>query len=190
VNSLLNDLPQLEMVWPQSRLTSPPLLKIPPNYILREYQPGDELRFYEVMALSGWLGWDDKKLEPWLKRIPPRSWFMLVYQPEQKIVATAMGLHDHTHWHPFGSELGWVASDPDYRGIGLGAICCSAVVRRLLAAGYTNIHLYTEDFRLAALKTYLLLGFTPRTETPAALERWRIVCAAVGSPFTPDLWHS
>jgi len=135
MNASPSDLPQLVMVWPQSRLTSPPVLDVPPDYLLREYHPGDEPRFYEVMALSGWPGWDDKKLEPWIKRIPPRSWFMLIYQPEQKSVATAMGLHDHTDWHPFGGELGWVASDPAHRGKGLGAVCCSAVVRRLLEAG-------------------------------------------------------
>ena len=184
----MNPLPQLEMVWPQSRLANPPIPYVPPDYCLREYHPGDEPRFYEIMALSGWPDWNNHKLDPWIKRIPSQAWFMLVYQNDQKIVATAMGLHDPTDWHPLGGELGWVASDPEHRGKGLGAICCAAVVRRLLAASYTNIHLYTEDFRLAALKTYFGLGFVPRFNVIGQTQRWVAVCIALRIPFTPEVW--
>ena len=114
----MSDTPQLVMMWPSARLHTPPQPQLPVGYRLRLYQPGDETRFYEVMALSGWPGWDATKLEPWLARIPPQSWWMVVWRPDdadnnndndaERIVASAMGLHDHTDWHPFGGELGWV----------------------------------------------------------------------------------
>ena len=121
-------LPQLQMVWPQARLSTPPVPHLPPGYTLRTYRPGDEARFYEVMALSGWPGWDDEKLRPWLARILPASWFMVIHTASDQMVATAMGLHDPTDWHPFGGELGWVASDPAHAGQGLGRAVCAAVV--------------------------------------------------------------
>lgn len=182
-------LPQLQMVWPLSRLATPPAPRLPQGYILRTYRPGDEPRFYEVMALSGWPGWDDAKLRPWLARIPPESWFMLVHAADDQIVATAMGLHDPTDWHPDGGELGWVASDPAHAGQGLGRAVCAAVVARLIALGYRNIHLYTEDFRLAALKSYFRLGFIPRLATPDMPARWQAICAQIGWPYTPGQWE-
>ena len=87
---------QLQMVWPEHLLSAPPAAPLPPGYTLRTYRPGDEPRFYEVMALAGWPGWDDEKLRPWLARIPPGSWFMVVHEASDQIVATAMGLHDHS----------------------------------------------------------------------------------------------
>ncbi len=182
--------PQLQMVWPEHLLNAPPAVRLPPGYALRTYRPGDETRFYEVMALAGWPGWDDEKLRPWLARIPPASWFMVVHEASGQIVATAMGLHDHSEAHPFGGELGWVACDPAHRGLGLGLAVSAAVTARLIAAGYRAVHLYTEQWRLAALKTYLTLGYIPYLYLPEMLERWRTICAQLGWPFTPQAWRS
>lgn len=53
-----------------------------------------------------------------------------------------------------------------------------------------DIHLYTEDFRLAALKTYLKLGYIPILYSPEMPERWRAICAHLLWPFTPEKWKS
>jgi mycothiol synthase len=142
------------------------------------------------MDLAGWPDWDDKKLQPWMARIPPESWFMAIHQESDVIVATAMGLHDQTDLLPFGGELGWVAADPDHTGKGLGMAVCAAVTARLIHAGYRNIHLYTEHWRLAALKTYLKLGYIPFLYKPEMPERWRAVCMQLQWPFTPEIWQS
>ena len=55
---------------------------------------------------------------------------------------------------------------------------------------HPNIHLYTEDHRLAALKTYLRLGFVPWIETDEAQAQWRAVCGRLRWPFTPGSWRS
>lgn len=181
---------QLQMVWPDHLLDHPPVVVVADGYHLRTYRRGDELRFYEVMALAGWPGWDDEKLKPWIARIPPGSWFMAVHSASDQIVATAMGLHDHSDDHPFGGELGWVASDPAHRGKGLGTAVCAAVTARLLAAGYRNVHLYTEHWRLPAIKSYLKLGYIPYLYAPEMAARWQEVCAAIGWPFTPEVWRT
>ena len=101
-----------------------------------------------------------------------------------------MGLHNHTHYQPFGGELGWVAVRPDFRRKGLGKAVSLAVIQRLISAGYENIHLYTEDYRTAALRLYLSLGFEPYLYDPGMSDRWRQVCAAVDRPFTPKQWRT
>lgn len=84
---------QLRMVWPKRLLDAPPLVQLPPGYSLRTYQPGDESRFFKVMELAGWPGWDAEKLRPWRERILPRGWFVVVHDASGEIVATAMALY-------------------------------------------------------------------------------------------------
>jgi mycothiol synthase len=176
---------QLQMIWPAARLAEPPVPRVTAGYTLRTYRRGDEAGFYDVMALAGWPGWDSTKLEPWIARIPPESWYMMVDEQNGRIAATAMGLHDHSDLHPFGGELGWVAADPAHAGQGLGMAVCAAVTARLIAAGYRNIHLYTEHWRLAALKTYLKLGYVPFIYAERLIPRWAAVCGQLGWPFEP-----
>lgn len=180
---------QLQMIWPERLLARPPVVHPPAGYLLRTYRPGDEPRFFEVMALAGWPGWDDGKLHPWQARIPPDCWFMAVHEESGQIAATAMGLDDPSEQHPAGGELGWVAGDPAHAGRGLGLAVCAAVTARLIALGYRDIHLYTEHWRLAALKTYLELGYVPFLCTPEMPERWRAICEQLGWPFIPKTWR-
>jgi mycothiol synthase len=178
---------QLEMVWPHTMLTTPPAVIVPDGYTLRMYQPGDEPAFCRIMDAVGFGVWDDERLQSCITRILPDSWFMVIHDNE--IVATAMGIHSHTPEHPFGGELGWVAAVPTHQGRGLGITVCAAVTARLIGMGYQNIHLYTEDYRLPALKTYLRLGYVPYLYLPAMYERWKVVCTAVNMPFTPERWR-
>jgi mycothiol synthase len=180
---------QLQMVYPESQLASLPPPLVPAGYHLRTYQQGDEVAFYRVMEAAGFGIWDDDRLKVWIGRIIPDGWYFVIHTGSREIVATAMALHDHSDQHPFGGELGWVAADPAHTGQGLGMAVCAAVTMRMIAAGYRNIHLYTEQWRLAAIKTYLKLGYVPFLYLPEMLERWRVVCTALSWSFTPELWR-
>ena len=179
---------QLQMVWPADRLDSPPEPTLSAGYTLRTFEFGDQPRFYELMALAGWPEWDDDRLQPWLERILPGGWFMAVHEESDLIAASAMCLHSYSALHPFGSELGWLAGDPAHAGQGLGKAVSAAVTQRFIEAGYTNIHLYTEDFRYAALRTYLTLGYVPFLYLPEMADRWHATCEQVDWPFTPEEW--
>ena len=99
-----------------------------------------------------------------------------------------MAKHRPQDIHPFGGELGWVAGHPDHTGNGLGLAVCASVVRRLLQAGYKNIFLNTDDWRLPALSIYLRLGWIPLLYMADMEERWRDVCAKLDWPFNPQDW--
>jgi mycothiol synthase len=61
----------------------------------------------------------------------------------------------------------------------------SAVVARFIQSGYRMIHLYTEHWRLPALKMYLQLGFVPYLDPPETLQRWKMICRELDWPYTP-----
>ena len=179
---------QLRMVWPEGLLGAAPAVCIPGGYSLRTYQPGDEAQFFHVMELAGWPGWDGDRLRPWRPRILPEGWFMVVHAETGRIVATAMALSDMSEFGTVGGELGWVASDLAHAGRGLGMAVSAAATRRMLQVGYRHIHLYTEHYRLPALKVYLKLGYIPYLYLPEMHDRWRDICEQLHWPFTPEWW--
>ncbi len=180
--------PQLRMVWPEHLLNNPPAVQLPVGYTLRTYKPGDEPRFYKIMELAGWPEWDDERLQPWLAKVIPNGWFMVLEEQAKTIVATAMGLHNYKGHTPFWGNLGWLACDPAHTGHGLGLAVSAAVIARFIEAGYKNIDLYTEDFRLPALKTYLKLGYVPDLYQPEMIKRWAAICKQIQWPVTPERW--
>jgi len=181
---------QVQMVWPAQLLRSPPAYDLPSGYHLRTYQEGDEDRFFEIMELAGWSNWDRERLKPWLYRILPAGWFMAISDNKGEIVASSMATHDHTWIKPFCGEVGWTVADPAHTGQGLGTAVVGAVTARFLDAGYPTIHLYTEPWRLAALKVYLKLGYVPLLDDASAIDRWRAICDQLSFPFRPEHWAS
>ena len=179
---------QLKMLWPAHLHDSLPEIQVPTNYTLRTYQPGDEPGFFKVMDLAGFKDWDDETLRPWLLKILPDGWFLIVQEASGEIVTTAMATHNPQDLHPFAGELAWVAGHPDHAGRGLGMAVCGTVVRRLLQAGYRHIYLNTDDWRLPAITVYLRLGWVPFLYAADMEARWRTVYQQLKWSFTPEDW--
>ncbi len=180
---------QLRMVWPVGGDTRLGPASPPSGYVLRTYEPGDEDAFYTIMHRVGWPGWDDARLRSWLSRILPGGWFFVVTVEDNRPVATAMALRDVGEFGEQGGELGWVACAPEHQGHGLGLVVTIAATARLLAEGYRHVHLYTEDWRLAAIKTYFRVGYVPYIDEPTMTVRWKHVCERIGWPFDTSLWE-
>ena len=89
---------------------------------------------------------------------------------------------------PLAARWAGSPATPTMPAKGLGMAVSASVVRRLLQAGYRNIYLNTEDWRLAALSIYLKLGWVPLLYMSDMEERWRDVCAKIDWPFTPKEW--
>jgi mycothiol synthase len=179
---------QVQMIWPAGRNIIPSAL--PEGYALRTYRPGDEAGFYSLMDSVGWTGWDADRLQPWLFRILPEGWFFAIHEDNGQIAGTCMATHDPTWEVPFCGEVGWTAVHPDHQGVGIGSAVVGAVAARFLDAGYARIHLYTEVWRLAALRVYLRLGFVPYLASVESMGKWEQICAGLNWPFTPEKWPS
>ena len=85
-----------------------------------------------------------------------------------------------------GEEQGYihmVAASPASRGKGIGHAMLAAALEKLEARGCTYSILTTDDFRLAAIKTYLDAGFRPVLWSDPESDqraRWDAVIAELG----------
>jgi predicted dehydrogenase/GNAT superfamily N-acetyltransferase len=172
---------QLQMIWPERLLDSRPEVIVPAGYRLRQYRPEDKEAYLTLMHRAGFVKWDEETLDRMLSMILPEGFLLIEHAPSGAVVATAMATHRPSSRYPFGGELSWVAGDPDHAGKALGLAVSAAVVRRFLDAGYRCIYLQTDDFRLAAVKTYLRLGFEPLRDDSEMNRRWEDVLSRLGS---------
>ncbi len=168
------------MVWPERLLGSPPAVELPEGYRLRQYTDADADAYLALMQMAGFRTWDREQLAKTLPSVLPGGFFLAEWKATGALVATAMARHRPIEGHPNGGELSWVGADPDHKGKGLGAAVCAAVVARFLQAGYRDIYLLTDDWRLAAIEVYLRLGFEPLLFCEGMAERWAKVLAQLG----------
>lgn len=179
---------QLLMVWPESRLASPPEAPVPAGYRLRQYRPEDREAYLGLMARAGFKDWSGRQLDRELNCVLPGGFFVVEPEAGGGLVATALAAHNPGGDRPYAGALHWVAADPDHAGRGLGRTASAAAVALLVRRGYRRIQLLTDDGRLPALKIYLTMSFVPALHAPDMAERWRVVCGKLGHAFTPDEW--
>lgn len=180
--------PQLKMNWPESRLDTPPRPKISEGYSIRQCTPDDEPAFLQLMHDCGWPDWGPERMAYCKSRVLPQGWFLVHASGSDRLVASAMSLHNYSGKSPQSGTLGWVASHPDVRGQGLGCAVVASATLRLVLAGYRDIELYTEYFRAPALRLYLNLGYVPYLYNDAVTELWQELCVDLDWPFTPSQW--
>ncbi len=150
------------MIWPEG--VKVPRMFVPEGYVIRILRntASDTKGIIRVMREAGLGEWSEEGLAKWHREISlPDGVFVAVHKKSGKITASAMATHQPTALHPSGGEIGWVAASPGHSGKGLGKAVSVAALRRLTEAGYKRVFLKTDDFRLAAIKTYLNIGVIP-----------------------------
>ena len=180
--------PQLQMIWPVERLDSPPEVSLSAGYTLRTYRDEDRRAYLEMMSLAGFEGWTSEYLAKSREADLPEGLLVVEHEASGALVATSRAQDKPREAHPEGGEVAWVAASPDHRGRGLGAAVTAAATVRLLDAGYRNIYLLTDDWRSAAITTYLRVGYVPMVPDEPTADRWREVCRGLDWPFTPERW--
>jgi len=174
---------QLRMIWPKKLLGSYPQIKLLKDYELRSFREGDEKMYVELMRKAGFENWPAERVQHILSNpLSPDGVYFITFH--DKLVATACAL-DRTPENERSAgnlvgELGWVACDPAHRGRHLGKVVCAVAMNHLLLHNYCSIFLLTDDWRLAAIKTYLELGFEPVRNAGEMRRRWGKVCDKLG----------
>jgi mycothiol synthase len=183
-------LPCLYLLWPRHLSLGPPRAEIPGGYVSRPYVEGDDVALRQLLGREGW-GMADDEWQGYKDKILPGGLFLLLHADTRILVATAGAAHNPNpgrYYFPFGGELGYLLVHPEHRGKRLGQAVSAMVVERFMSAGYESIRVCVQGFRLAAIKTYLRLGFVPFLHAEDASLRWQRICERIGRPFEPEKW--
>ena len=108
---------------------------------------------------------------------PEQDLFFVVEQGTGRRIATTAAV-----CHGQEGYIHMVAASPDVRGKGIGHAMLRYALQMLEARGCTYSVLTTDDFRLAAIKTYLDAGFVPVIEDDPESDvraRWESVLDAL-----------
>ena len=184
---------QLRMLRPH--LDDLPPLEVPAGYSLRTYRPGDERAWGEIMEAAGGIGqgWTVERVRERMidrEQFEPQGMFFATSDAEGgQPVATA------TAWRATAGErdqgnVHMVCALESHRARGLGRLVTLAVLRYLRQRGFQRADLSTDDWRLAAIKSYLGLGFVPvylpdPDGTDPHEPRWSAIFAQLLAPRAP-----
>lgn len=167
------------------------LASMPARYSLRTYRPGDEVVWAEIMNTGGMGAWDIARTRSELTGRPfpqfdPEGLFFVVDRARDQPIGSACAwLED-----PAETETGFlhmVCVLPEHRGQRLSYVACLAALHRLRERGYRRIRLFTNGWRLGAIKVYLELGFLPHYRDSLDPARWQEVLRTLGwaAPVEP-----
>jgi mycothiol synthase len=175
----------LEMLFPQSHFQPLPAVELHAGYRLREWRSDDLVPYFDLIASAGMPAFS---MQYWEEHLLAGGFFVVEHKGSGALAATCMAAHRPTARHPRAGALNWLAAHPEHAGHRLGRSVSAAVTARLVVAGYERIYLETHDFRLAAIRVYLGLGWLPLMYSVGMEARWRKVCAELSWPFTPEQW--
>jgi mycothiol synthase len=164
--------------------------EMPEGYRLRHYVDTDKVEYLRLIDSEGWK-LNEEQFKTFYNLIIPKGFFIIEDVDSGNIVSTAVALHnpDCSHYYfPFGGDIGFVVTQPEHRGKGLGYIATLAATKRLINGQYTSIRVVTNDHRTAAIKTYLNAGCLPFLYNIDMEIRWEIICNQLDWPFEPGKW--
>ncbi|MBT3603196.1 MAG: GNAT family N-acetyltransferase [Candidatus Latescibacteria bacterium] len=173
-----NPHPQLEMI--RDHLDALPDIHIPEGYAVRTYQPGDEPAWCRIMEGHVGENWTVEKCRDRLtqnERFKPENLFFIIHQG-RPVASTCAWTSDKV-----SPEIGlvhMVAAQPEHRGKGLGHLLNALVLHRLKELGHQKAYLLTDDWRLAAIKSYLSSDFRPLNTHESHPERWDQIFEELG----------
>ena len=163
---------QLKMIF-NAENTPLPELTIAEGFRLRTIADSELDAYNELRTSADFNAWDAETLHKFRSKVLPDSMFLIEEAATGRFAAAATAETTDMPEFPQVGVLGWVMTRPDFRGRHLGRSVSVAAMHRLYEAGYRAFSLLTDDFRLAAVKTYLDLGWKPWLYLPEMEGRWR-----------------
>ena len=163
---------QLKMIF-NAENTPLPELTIAEGFRLRTIADSELDAYNELRTSADFNAWDAETLHKFRSKVLPDSMFLIEEAATGRFAAAATAETTDMPEFPQVGVLGWVMTRPDFRGRHLGRSVSVAAMHRLYEAGYRSFSLLTDDFRLAAVKTYLDLGWKPWLYLDDMESRWR-----------------
>lgn len=159
-------------------LDLPPLPPLPNDYALRQMRPEDTAAVAAVLDRAfADEAWDVARVADTLNEQQGVKQTLVIDFRGRPIATASARLRPDRF--PGSGYLHWVAVDPDHQGRRFGYFISLAVLHAFGAMGCADAVLETQDHRLAAIQTYLKLGFVPQYPDETHLPRWEVIQAAL-----------
>jgi mycothiol synthase len=166
-----------QLCMKRSGLNDLPEIELPKGYAIRTSQAGDAQHWARILREAfaddrfDEFSFDrEMRADPAYR--PDRIFF--VCAPSGLPCGTASA-YRQAHLKEDTGHLHYVGACPAHAGRRLGAAVSVAALNKFRSEGLRSAVLLTDDFRLAAVKTYLRLGFSPLIVYEDQPERWDAV---------------
>jgi len=164
----------------------------PRGYRLRKLIPGDEdhLPGLMVSAGVGWTPFDAPGMAEYLEMLDRIDGSHVVEAGGQLTALCFATRRENVE--PAWGQVDYVCVRPGHRGAGLGFSVCAGVLQYQYRRGYpdstlTTLRVTPDNLQLAAIKTYLTLGFLP-VKTERNQKVCETVYRALGLPLPVSWW--
>lgn len=173
---------QLKMIF--NAENSPlPEIDLAPGFKIRSISDAELAAYNTLRASVKFSEWDEARLAAFRNKVLPDGMLVIVDKADGSFCASACAETTDMPELPHVGVLGWVMTDPVKNGFHLGRSVSVAVMHRLYKQGYRAFSLLTDDFRKAAVKTYLRLGWQPWLYQEDMEGRWRILADELGFDY-------
>ena len=170
---------QLKMYWlPGTPIQSDPL---PEGYSFSNYKCEADKQAWTACCRNGLVSDDESAEDAYYGAIgsrgdicPEKDVFFLDYQGEHVGTVTAFVRDDGV------GDVHMVGIRTDFRGKGLGKYLNQKAIETLAARNVPYALLTTDEWRKAAVKSYLSAGFLPVEYAHGMRERWEVVLEEYG----------
>lgn len=142
---------------------------VPDGFTVREATLADDQQLSVVLTAAFQEEWDIKRVRDVLLQAADvvRTWVVV---RGDEIVGTASERADERY--PDDGYVHWVGVSPTASGHRLGELITEACLVGSRERGLTTMVLQTDDFRQAAIRTYLRLGFLPEYRSDEERAGW------------------
>ena len=174
---------QLRMVFNAAEKPLPELV-IPEVFSLINILPEDLEQYNALRQTVSFSQWSPEAMAKYHNtKVIKNGHLVIAENATGKYAASAAAEISRFEEYPQIGELGWVMTSPEFQGKHLGSVASIAAMHTLYRAGYRAFYLLTDDFRKAAVKTYLKIGWQPWLYAEDMAERWSNIAAEFGMKF-------
>lgn len=153
-------MPQLKMLFNANK-NALPELEIAEGFYLDTVKDSDLEQYNELRKSVNFPEWTAEYLQTFRNKVLNDAMFVIREKTTDRFCAAATAETTDMKEYPEIGVLGWVMTHPDFRGHHLGKSVSVAAMHKLYKEGYRTFSLLTDDFRIAAVKTYLNLKWQP-----------------------------
>ena len=174
---------QLRMIF-NAAVKTLPEIDLPEGFVLDNILPADLEKYNALRQTANFSQWPAEKMETFhSSKVLKNSHLVVVEKATGKYAASAAGEISRFEEYPMLGELGWVMTSPEFGGMQLGKKVSIGAMHAMYQAGFRAFYLLTDDFRKAALKTYLKIGWQPWLYAEDMCERWQVIADEFGMKF-------